>query len=243
MCFGIQTDFHASESHLKNQHAHEDHGPDEHGFFFTESEMSQSHDETGHHELDKNHKPHEVSPSMWIPLVVLAVLSVGGGFLLEQHETFRDWLYPEGKLTVLSPEILHGHPEHIPLMALSLGAAGLGILLGAIVYFKGLPKKEGWDESKWSPFRRAAARQFGYDDTVVNMGIQGGNEVATGLWKGFDKFVIDRLVNGAGWFASALGRLGSKMQTGAVRAYALTMLAGGVGFLGYFLYLLQKGGK
>lgn len=179
---------------------------------------------------------------MWVPLAVLAVLSVFGGYLLERHEVFRDWLYPGGKLAFLSPSIVPGHP-HLNLVMLSFIAATSGVVVGAFIYWKGLPKKEGWDETKWSPFRRAAARQFGYDAAVVNMGVDGGRDIATGIWKVVDVRLVDAGANGLGWLASKLGQILGWVQTGYVRAYALMMLAGGVGFLGYFLYVLQQGAK
>lgn len=232
---------HHAEHHHHEHHA--DHGPDTHGFFMTDEELAAvPHEHEHHHDLDKEHTPHEVPISMWVPLAVLAVLSLGGGFLMHNHEAFRNWLYPEGRLAVLSPEVVHGHPDNIPLLWLSIGAAVGGILVGLFVYWKGLPKKEGWDESKWSPFRRLAQRQFGYDDAVVAMGVDGGRDVATAMWKGVDAGFIDRIANGLGWLAGRLGALFGKLQTGYVRAYALMMLAGGVGFLGYFLYVISQGG-
>ena len=222
-------------------HAHHDHGPDIHGFFYTEEELlseqkALAEHEDHHHELDEHHTPHEVPPSMWIPLAVLAFASVFGGFWLNSR--LEHWLYPAG-LKVFEAHI---HPEGIPLMALSIGAATLGLLAGIAVYLKGLPKNEGWDETKWRKWRLSARDQFGYDDFAVRATVDGGNDLGLALWKGFDVRLIDGIVNGAAQTAGFFGTVFRKVQTGYARAYALMMLIGGVAFLGYIAYAMSKVG-
>jgi NADH-quinone oxidoreductase subunit L len=230
-----------SEHHAHDEHAH----PDPHGFFYTDNDIqsADSEHEPPHHELDRNHEPHEVPPSMWLPLVVLAALSIFGGFLLANHDAFRDWLYPGGKLALLTPDVVPGEAEGLPLPlpVLSLIAAFLGLGIGWMVYAKGLPKREGWDLSKWSPFRRSAANQFGYDALVVNSGVQGGGEIGFSLWKYFDAGIVDGIVNGLGWGAKQLGRGLRTVQTGYVRVYAMSMALGAVGIVGYFVYAMWRG--
>ncbi len=221
-------------------HDHGDHGPDVHGFFFTDEEMAaQPHEHEHHHELDGSHTPHEVAPSMWIPLAVLAVLSAFGGFILERNEVFEKWLYP-APLPVLGE--LNKHPHHLDLMTLSITAAVLGILVGLLRYGKGLPGSEGFDLTKWASWRRGAANQFGYDNAVVTAGVEGGGDIATAIWKYFDVGIIDRTVNGVGVFARKVGAIFGSFQTGYVRTYALMMLFGAAGLLGYFVYAMTRVG-
>jgi NADH-quinone oxidoreductase subunit L len=212
------------------------HGPDAHGFFYTHEqvhEIEHAEHEHGHHELDENHTPREVFPSMWVPLVVLAILSAAGGWWLSQGGRFEHWLeFSSGPRYLTISE----HPHGIPLMALSIAAALGGIAIGLLVYLKGLPKKEGWDESRWSWFRRSARDQFGYDPAMMTASVQGGNDIGLVFWKFFDVRIVDGLVNGAaglaGWFANLFHRV----QTGYVRMYALVMLIGGVAVLGWFAW-------
>ncbi|MEA2553456.1 MAG: NADH-quinone oxidoreductase subunit, partial [Fimbriimonadaceae bacterium] len=110
----------AAHDHHDHGHAHaaHDHGPDTFNFYYTDEEiLSEQHalaeHEEHHHVLDKNHTPHEVPPSMYIPLIVLAFLSLVGGFLLAQHERFKEWLYPNG-LPILGT--VEEHPHGIPLL-------------------------------------------------------------------------------------------------------------------------------
>lgn len=237
-------DHHARDDHHGHEHAphghHEDHGPDKHGFFYTAEELAaQPHEHEHHHELDENHKPHEVPISMWFPLVVLALLSIGGGYVLGNNHALEHWLYPPGSMTLK----LEGHP-HLPGLSLlyySLIAAFGGIAVGLFFYLKGLPAKEGWDEGKWNPFRRSAKDQFGYDNAMMTASIDGGRDVGLVFWKGADTRIVDGAVNGAGWSAGWLGRFFGQLQNGFVRQYALIMLIGVVGLLGAIGYAISKG--
>ncbi len=229
---------HGHESHAHDAHeAHEAH-EDPHGFFY---EHAPHEEHEHHHALDGSHTPKEVPPSMWIPLVALGALSVIGGWWLSQGHRFEYWLVPGGKYEVLGH--VHIHPEGTIgklLMPMSIGAALLGILAGLAVYWRGLPSREGWDLSKWNPFRRSAGEQFGYDAAMVETAVDGGADLSRGLWKGVDVGLIDRLVNGVAWTAGQSGEGLRRLQTGYIRFYALMMLAGGVGLLGYFVYRLAN---
>ncbi|MBI3721172.1 MAG: NADH-quinone oxidoreductase subunit L, partial [Fimbriimonas ginsengisoli] len=227
-----------SEAH--ETHGHEEHGPDEHGFFYSAEEMAAREAEEGHeehHGLDGSHAPREAPPSMTIPLIILAACSVGAGFYLEQGDKFKTWLYPSD-LPVL--EHVREHPNvlfrflgfAVNLPALSIFAAACGIFCGVLIYSRGLPRREGWNLAGWGRFRRAARRQFGYDDALMSAAVDGGREVGQAIWLNFDAGIIDGAVNG---IARLFGLLGSglrRAQTGLVRSYALLMLIGGVALIG-----------
>jgi len=231
--------------------AHATHGQDGHatadihGFYYTDEELHgiehAGHEHT-HEVLDEKHEPKERFVSIHIPLIVLAILSVIGGYILARHNVLEDWLKPSSMPRGL--EIVT-EPSNIPVGLYSFAAAIAGLLLGLAVYWKGLPKKEGWDLSKWNPFRRWARDQFGYDRAMMTAAVQGGNDVGQLFWRVFDVGLIDGIVNGAaaltGWFAGVFRRI----QTGYIRLYALIMLVGGVGLLIWFAYAsaLAGGGR
>jgi NADH-quinone oxidoreductase subunit L len=56
------------------------------------------------------------------------------------------------------------------------------------------------------------------------------------LWKVVDAGVIDGAVNGAGTFVSGASSLLRRLQTGSVRAYAVSLVLGVVAVLGYYLW-------
>ncbi|MGV3616014.1 MAG: NADH-quinone oxidoreductase subunit L [Fimbriimonas sp.] len=207
---------------------------DPHGFFMVDAPREEH---EHHHELDSEHRPKEVPPSMWFPLVVLAALSLFGGFLLSQNHAFEHWLYPGGRLPILGE--VSTHPHGLPLEWLSFGAALLGLIFGWMVYSKGLPKDQGLDEGKWSSLRLLQRDQFAYDRTLTVAGVEGGGDLARGLWRWVDVGLVDGFVNGTGWIADQVGRGFRRLQTGYIRGYALAMLLGVVGILGFFLLAMN----
>ena len=192
-----------------------------------------------HHVLDKNHTPKEVPPSMLFPLIVLAALSVFGGFILANNGAFEHWLYPND-LPILGK--ISTEPSNIPLALYSTIAAVGGIILGLAFYLKGLPKNQGFDENGWSVLRRAERDQFGYDHAMTVAAVEGGGDIANALWKWFDNLLVDGIVEGTGKVSAGIGLLLKRFQTGYIRLYALMMLVGFVGFIGYFAYMLAQGG-
>jgi len=240
---------HGHDEHHAHEHAHHhghDHGPDTHGFFYTDEQMAaMPHEHEHHHDLDENHTPKEVPPSMWIPLALLAVPSVVAGYFMAQRPEengptrFESWLMPQPLQIVTD---LEPHPEHLNLLMLSVVAAFAGLIIGLFVYRKGLPKSEAWDMSKWASWRKLAGEQFGYDRFLVRSSTEGGGEVATAIWKYIDVGIIDKIVNGVGFVAGKVGGLFAAFQTGYVRSYALMMLFGVAGFLSYLVYTMVRVG-
>lgn len=209
---------------------------DPHGFFYAE-ERHEEHEH--HHELGPDHRPKEVPPSMWFPLVALATLSVFGGAVLAKDNAFQNWLYPGGKLPILGTVEAHPHGLPLPLEMMSFLAATLGLVFGLAVYLKGLPKDQSLDESKWSRLRIFQRDQFAYDRTLTIASVEGGGDLARGIWRWVDVGLVDGAVNGLGWLADTVGRGFRLVQTGYVRTYALAMLLGVVGILGFFLLAMN----
>jgi len=188
-----------------------------------------------HHELDQSHTPREVPVSMWLPLVILAALSAGGGFLMAKGNVFENWL-ASGPLLATPASV-----NEVPNLALFSAAAAFGgIILGAFFYRKGLPTSQGWDETKWAPWRKDARNQFGFDNALSLNATEGGADLARGIWKIFDAGFVDGIVNGAGSGSAWIGGILRKAQSGYVRLYALVMLFGGVAFLGYFIFAMRQ---
>lgn len=251
---------HHHEAHHAHSHAHHaDHGEDTHGFFYTDDEMAriqESEHGDHHHELDKEHQPHEVPISMWVPLAVLAVFSLISGLWLKGYkaipsipkDTLQNWLASSNPVAHADHGGEHAAHHAVPMeslvQVLGYSVGIIGMIIGVVWYLKGLPSSEGWDLSKWSPFRRAAKEQFGYDTLVVNSSVEGGNAVGNFLWKIFDVRGIDGIVNGLGGFFVWMAKVVRKTESGYARAYALMMLIGSVAFVGYVLYTLSTmGGK
>ncbi len=57
-----------------------------------------------------------------------------------------------------------------------------------------------------------------------------------GLWKVVDAGLIDGAVNGAGAVVAGWSAILRRVQTGSIRAYALSILVGAVLILGYYVW-------
>ena len=59
--------------------------------------------------------------------------------------------------------------------------------------------------------------------------------LGTGLWKGFDEFIIDGTVNGIAYLVGWISSVMRKIQTGFVQNYAFSMVIGGVILAVYYI--------
>src|SRR5579872_582780 len=173
------------------------------------------HDDHGHD--DHGHgAPHESPPSMWIPLAVLAVLSLVGGYI-----NIPKWLEPMFKL----PEEAPG----IPWTALVSVAAGLiGIALAAWFYLIAPALPEELARSFSTPYRWIYNKYFVdefYSAMVVEPVIDGSRSL---LWRVVDIAGIDGVVNGAGKTARNVGGILKRMQSGSIRSYAAWVVLGSI---------------
>src|SRR5579862_9835349 len=184
-------------------------------FFGEPRWKADAHDAHGHD--DHGHgEPHESPPSMWIPLAVLATLSLIGGYI-----NIPKWLEPMFKI----PEEAPG----IPWTALVSVAAGLiGIALAAWFYLISPAIPEGLARSFSTPYRWIYNKYFVdefYDSLVVEPMIDGSRSL---LWRVVDIAGIDGIVNGAGKTARNVGGIIKRMQSGSIRSYAAWVVLGSI---------------
>jgi NADH-quinone oxidoreductase subunit L len=166
--------------------------------------------------------PHESPALMTVPMIILAVGSVCLGGILK-WVGFDTWLKP---VTESAGEL----PEHhavipVPLiMALTLILVVLGALLAWWKFAS--PKAVVPEIAPAADGLVRAARQDLYQDTVNNgLFVKPGQALVKGTTV-LDKDVVDGAVRGVGWLVTATGGVVRRLQTGYVRSYAATMLAG-----------------
>ncbi len=186
---------------------------------------------------------HESPATMTIPLVVLAILSIAGGFigppawLNAGPNRFFEFLQPSLALAY-QPE--HGEPPHSIEMAfagVSVMVAVIGIFLAYRIYLL-RPGAAGAIAARWKGIYRLLFRKYYvdeiYDAAFVNPAVAGSREV---LWKGVDVGIIDGAVNGVGRMINASAGVLKNIQNGLVRGYAAWILFGAVAVLFYLLML------
>ena len=173
---------------------------------------------------------HEASPLMRAPLVVLAVGALFAGAWLA--------FTPEGRLaTFLEPvvgvvEEGHAGPSTQALIAISIVLTLAGIAIAWRLY---RPR----NAERWISFPErepgmagVLGHAFYIDDlyawAVGTVGLRGAAGLA---W--FDRTVVDGAVNGVGRLVVRAAGLAPIWQSGRVRRYALSFLAGGAALLLY----------
>jgi NADH-quinone oxidoreductase subunit L len=153
-----------------------------------------------------HHHPHESPLVMTGPLMVLAVLSLGGGLLFNVPH----WLEPNA----------HAEPENLTLtiIAVSAGLIGIGIAYYMYVINPNLPVQIS--NTFAGPYRLIYNKYFvdeAYDSMFVHPIEEGSRTL---LWKGVDATLIDGVVNDVGKTARGFGRILSWAQAGNIRGYA-----------------------
>ncbi len=162
------------------------------------------------------HHIHESPPVMLIPLVILALLSLGGGFLFKIPQ-FLGTVFP-----TLEVE------EDFVLMAISTAAGVAGIALAWLMYVAQPGMADSLAASVRGLYTFVYNKYFVdefYDAAVVRPVVNGSRTV---LWKGMDASVIDGIVNGIGARARNVGGALRLMQSGNIRSYATWVLLGSV---------------
>jgi len=178
---------------------------------------------------DDNRHPHESPPVMTIPMVVLSIGSVAGGYLLIFGGGLQHWLEPsvgrgaEVGAHTISPLVLTA----ITLLVVAGGVAGAVFAVGR----RAVPLVAPTHVAPTT----VAARNNLYADTFNEAVLMRPGQWLTRLSVWFDGRGVDGLVNGfAALVGGSSGRL-RRVQTGFVRSYALTMLGGSVAVIAALL--------
>ena len=163
--------------------------------------------------------PHESPAVMWVPLAVLAALSLVGG-----------WLFPiPAFLKAMFPAVEGA--ENPMLMYISVFAGLAGIALAYLMYVLKPGMADSLAETLKAPYNLIYNKYFVdeiYSATVVRP-LVGGSRIV--LWKGVDAGLIDGIVNGVGARCRDVGSVLRLLQSGSIRSYATWVLFGSVALL------------
>ncbi|MGE5700490.1 MAG: NADH-quinone oxidoreductase subunit L [Deltaproteobacteria bacterium] len=184
---------------------------------------------------------HESPFSMTVPLMLLAVLSVAGGWIgipevLGGHNYFEEWLAP---VFAHGAAGAHGAAHHpialeMGLMAGSVAVAICGIGLAYYLYRVRTEKPRKIAEAVPGLYDAVYNKYYVdeiYDIFIVRRIVDG----SVWLWRAFDAAFIDGIVNGVASLVRGTGDRLRRVQTGVVGNYAFSLLLGAVLIVGYFL--------
>ena len=185
-------------------------------------------------------EPHESPPVMTVPLVVLALLAFGAGFVAVPGTGPEggSWIHHFLKFKGFEAAGIQAPSFSWPLALRSLGVVLAGMAVAWVVY--GLEWVRSDQVRAWAGPAYGFLRNRMYIDTLYGwVFVRGGLALAAGLWW-FDRHVVDGLVNLVGWTTVLTSRLHRLVDT-----YVVDGLVNLVGWatrgLGLLLQPLQTG--
>ena len=191
---------------------------------------------------EQEHHLHESPPSMTIPLVALAILSLVGGFIgipesLGGHHWLAQYLAPvfQKSSALLTGTELTGHIEMV-LMAVSVSGALAALVYAYIKYVKNAHIPIA-DTEKRSFLANLSYHKFYFDeiyDTLIRKPLDWLSEFA---YDNIEKLGIDGIVNGFGKGSVEASRGLRLLQSGNVGFYIFMMV---VGIVSILMYLVIK---
>jgi NADH-quinone oxidoreductase subunit L len=170
----------------------------------------------------KDFHPHESPLVMTVPMIILAVGSIGAGAYFSIGNRLADWLEPSlGQLQEHGEGPISGTVLTVISLALMVIGAGLAwLLVGRKDVPVERPVKVSW------PVRAARADLYG--NAINETLFAKPGEVLTRGLVVMDNKGVDGAVTGLAGTLGFLSSLLRRTQTGFVRSYALTMLGGSV---------------
>jgi NADH-quinone oxidoreductase subunit L len=191
---------------------------------------------------EQEHHLHESPASMTVPLVILAILSIVGGFIgvpeaLGGHHWLEHFLAPvfeKSTALLVVPEL--SKSTEITLMCISVGGALLAILYAYVKYIKNahVPAK---DTEERPALVDISYHKFYIDelyDTIIRKPL---DALSVFFYKVVDRLGIDGFVNGLGKGSIEASKGLRLLQTGNVGFYIFMMV---VGIISILMYILIK---
>ncbi len=216
---------------------------------------------------EKFEHAHESPAVMIIPLVVLSALSFffwytpnpvsadSGWFLSEWVKTPQTVVPEELRYEFMqnapveselsSGEIVHSaeysealHSAHYPAMFLSLGLAGLGVLL-AFLFYQWRKLNADNFANKIKPLYNLSYNKWFFDE-IYQATVIGGTLLLGNILAWFDTYIVDGIVNGSAWFTRGFSKLSGLFDTFVVDGL-VNFTAFLSGFIGLSVRKIQTG--
>ena len=199
------------------------------------------HDSHGH-----SHTPHESPWVVTLPLVLLAIPSVGIGYLTMDDMLFGEFFSDAIRVNAVAHPAMTELREafHSPwamaehaLTSVPFGLAMAGVLTAFYMYMVH-PAVPAFIQRRLSPLHSLLMNKYFLDDFNEKILARGTRWLATGLWKGGDQGVIDGwIVNGSWHVIAKCASMARRLQTGFLYHYALMMILGMFGLVTWFVWI------
>jgi NADH-quinone oxidoreductase subunit L len=182
---------------------------------------------------------HEPSKVMTIPLIILAVLSLAGGFLnipeiFGGHQSFHNFLSPILSKVSGAEMVTTTSSTEYALIGVTVIMLLLTIFIARRYYVvnKGLPEA---DPSQIKGFAKIAYNKFYVDEIYDFLIVKPYSFVSVKLYKWVEQHVIDLFVNTTGAVAIWVGSKSKLAQTGNTGLYLFVMVFGVIFMLLYLI--------
>jgi NADH-quinone oxidoreductase subunit L len=198
----------------------------------------------GKSRVDKSIHPHESPLVMTIPLMVLGLLSVIGGWVGIPHvisdvighipNFWADWLDPLIAKLPEASHAAHSASEEWALMAVSVSLAAISALAAFIMY----TKKEGSADKvakAFGPVYNFVDNKYFVDEAYFGAIINPLVSASRNLWQYVDVNVIDKATYKLTDLARGGGSFVRSLQNGNMQQYAMYVVLGIVIALSYML--------
>lgn len=179
---------------------------------------------------DQEHHLHESPSNMTIPLIVLAILSVIGGFVgipevlggTHWLEQFLSPVFEESNFRLIHH--LSHNTEYI-LMGIAVTVMVISLYYAYNTYVKKntLPAEEG---EELTPAHQLIYKKYYIDEIYENLITKPLNMISEGLHKVVDNQLVDGIVNGIGSGVKSLSGVIRLAQTGNIGFYIFVMVIG-----------------
>jgi NADH-quinone oxidoreductase subunit L len=194
---------------------------------------------------------HESPKVMLIPLVLLAILSITGGWVgvpgsLGGSNVFEKFLAPVFHSTTPSavsdqqtggPEPQTGHSMELLFTGISVVTALCGFGLAWFLYYKN-PDMPARIATSLNGFYTTVVHKYYVDEIYaaifVTPLLRGSTEI---LWHGVDQNIIDAALDGGADGALEVSDAARHMQSGNIRSYAGWIAAGAAVIIGYMIWI------
>jgi NADH-quinone oxidoreductase subunit L len=215
------------------------HGPER----FRHKPFPGEHDHPDEHGHLHVHEPHESPWVVTLPLVLLAVASVGIGYLMIQPMLYGGFFKD-------SIAVLPAHPAMAEMAREFRGAWGMAmhsvstlpfwLMVAGVVVAYGLyilkPGVPAALRERFGFVYRVLDNKYYMDWINENLVAPLARGLGTGLWKGGDVGVIDGLINGSARAVGGAAAAIRTVQTGFLYWYALVMVLGVFALLSWQLW-------
>jgi len=194
---------------------------------------------------EQKHHLHESPISMTLPLLILAVLSIGGGLLnipevfAKDGDKLNDFLAPIYEVSKkVNPKLFEthqiSHSTEYVLMGISVAVAIASIVFAYIKFVSGkaVPKAE----TEQKGFARVLAQKYYVDELYDAVFVKPIQSFSRFLADTFE-FAIDFFVEATGQLVKFLANAFRKLQTGNVGTYVFAIVLGAVILIALNLFL------